>query len=296
MGRVSLGSFLMAMFILGFYVFAHWQMAAEAQKLNDLVKLQEKIIDGIEVPPPQPEGHFWADLRRTGVVDDEDAQILKKYGYEYVPVGPDSPPDAVLFRQRQKNGFEKHVYANGKTGYEHRWISPDGKHALCDVRNPAGGAGRLVQFVTQPGGQPIGEFPIDRYESTVIWNGTGELAVMHTSLMGRKDPFTVWHVGGNRAEPIPLPAELSLESLLARETKFTGVSFGISINEPKRWLSAHELFVLAEGAGTYTNPATQKKMGFHFTYHVVLDVQPGQCRVQSAKKQHFSASVCKSCK
>ena len=293
--RTSLGAFLLAMFILGFYLFAHWQMMAEAKKLAELLTLQEKIIEGIDAPPKQPDGHFWGDLRQAGIVGDEDAAILKKHGYEYVPLGPDSPPDAVLFRQTRKDGYEKHVYANGRTGYEHRWTSPDGRLVLCDKRSAADGKHRFAQFLEQPQGREIGLFSIDGYERAVLWNATGELVAMNASLAERDDPFTLWHVAGQQVKPIPLPAELDLESLLAREAQFTGVRFGMHHIEAKRWQSARELFVFAQGAGTFDRP-DKTKMGFNFIYYLVLDVQGGQCRLKSAQKQHFAASPCTSCR
>jgi hypothetical protein len=282
-------------FILGVYVLGHWQMQLAMQRTADLLAIQKKVIDGIQEPPQQPAGHFWADLRQAGVVDDQDAATLRKYGYDYVPIGPDSPPDAVLFRQKQPDGHEKHVYADGTTGYEHTWPSPGGKHMLRDSRGPLGSKSRVVQFTRQPGDLAIGEFEIDGFQRRVLWSPGGQLVAMNASLTGRQDPFTLWHVGRDHVEPIALPPELTLDSLLSRETKFDDPNWGMHHIEAKRWLSPDELFVFAQGAGTFTDPVTKTKMGFNFIYHVVLEVQQGQCRFQSARKQHFAANPCTSC-
>lgn len=135
----------------------------------------------------------------------------------------------------------------------------------------------------------MAEFAIDGFQRRVLWSVDSQLVAMNASLLGRQDPFTLWHVGRDHVEPIALPPELTLESLLSRETKYKDPNWGMHHIEAKRWLSPRELFVFAQGTGTFTNPETNMKMGFNFIYHVVLEVRQGQCLVQSARPQHFAA-------
>lgn len=293
MRRASAGSFLFAIFILGVYIFAHWQMNAQHQKLQDLLRIQKKIESQVAAAPRQPAGHFWDDLRQVGAVSDEDAETLKKHGYEYVPLKPDSAADAVLFRQRQGDDYERHVYRNGTTGYERRWRSPGEQWLLCDVRGAAGTRTRLARFFSLPGKRPLGEFPIDGYERAALWSPAGDLVVMNASPAGTKEPIVLWHVSHRGARQIAVPPELNLDSLLALQTPHADAQWGLHHLEAKRWFSARELFVFAQGAGTFVDPARNAKMGFNMIYHIVLEVSPDKAQVKSRRKQHFAASEMK---
>lgn len=291
MGRATTGSGLAGLLLLAAYIFAMWHWNADIQREADTRKLQEKIVAWVSQQPARQGGYTWDDLRRAGVVTEEESRFLARQGYVLEPQMPEAPRHAIVFRQRRDELYEKYIYRDGSHGYERGWPSPDGRRMLWDRTGPAGSRTRLVQLTAGP--RKLGEYPIDGYQRDVLWSPNGDFVVIGAPLTGGKEPFTLWQVTDHNALPLPLPAALNLSDILSRETQHQDAKFGMNHIAAKRWLTARELLVFAQGAGTYIDPATKQKMGFNVIYHVVVDVRGGRCTIGSLDKQHFAASVCK---
>jgi hypothetical protein len=188
---------------LGIYIFAMWQWNHEIHRQKIRRELQEKIVGWVSRQPIKPNGYSWDDLARAGVVDQADSGFLQDNDYQYQPIGPDSKPHSVLLLQRKDDNYERYLHTDGSIGYLRKWPSPDGRRALVDSAGPPGSKTRTVRFLLAGGAEIAGEYSIDGYERTVIWNPGSDLVAINCGLEGTNDPLTIWHVGDKESRLVP---------------------------------------------------------------------------------------------
>jgi hypothetical protein len=283
------GKKLAGLLLLAAYLLAMWQWNAVIARHQATEELRLRIVPWVTKQPPKNGGYAWADLERAVVVTPADAAFLQKHGFEYQSIGPESTAADILFVKHNGPDEERHIRCDGSTSYTRRWPGPGGRACVLDVARPDDPSKRVVRFVS-PNGAVIKEFAISRLYREVLWSPTCAFAAMNAPLEGAQDPITIWRVDGNRVKPVDLPPDFTLEALLFREAAHVKASWGLQFVEARDWVSADELFVLAEGAGVYTTPDGDD-MGFHLKYRVTIDVSnPQRPRVSKLVKAHFAAS------
>lgn len=289
--RPRRGAACFAFLILGAYVLGMWHWNREIAREAATRDLRDKIVGWVSQQPARPGGYELNDLQRAQIVLAEDLEFLESQGYVYQAIGPDSPPGSVLFLKQKGENHEWYCYKDGSTSYMKRWPAPGSKAVLCDLPHPHRSGSRLLRIERVGAQHPLGEYVTESHYRTVHWNESGNLVAIDAPLEGADVPLTLWHVGANTAEVIPLPPQLSLDWLLSRETPHADTSWGMDSIEAKRWTDTRELFVHAQGHGSYVHPATKKKMGFNLIYSVLLEIDPhNACQIKSVKRRHFAQS------
>ncbi|MEX0711195.1 MAG: hypothetical protein WD278_02525 [Pirellulales bacterium] len=277
--------------LLAIYIFAMWQWNCEIERQKVRRELQEKIVAWVSQQPVKPGGYSWGDLAQARVVDQADADFLQDNSYQYQPIGPDSAPDSILFLERKDENHERYLHADGSIGYLRKWPSPDGRRVLIDAAGPPGSKTRRVRFLSAGRAEIAGEYSIDGYERTVIWNPGSNLVAINCGLEGTNDPLTIWHVDDKKSRLVPLPKDLTLDHLLSKEVPHADTNWGMDFIEARTWTSANQLSLRTQGTGSYVDPRTGKKMGFNLIYDVLLQVVPPDlCRIKATAKKHFAQS------
>lgn len=283
---------LAGVLLLFVYVFAMWHWNRDLQRQKATAELRQKIVAWIDRQAPNQAGYSWDDLRLASVVTEEDALFLHGQGYEYRPVGPDSEPERILFLERKGTDEERFICKDGSHDYERRWPSPDGKHVLIDLRAPAGpSAQRTLRFLAfgQPG--ELGEFAVDGYQRTAVWNPRGNLVAMKARLLDSQQSIVLFALTQGMVKIVEWPADLTSADLLAREARCIDIQWGMEFFEPRGWQNPDTLLVHFQGTGSYTDRDSGAKKGFNLIYHAFLEVTPqNKCRIKSLSKRHFACS------
>jgi hypothetical protein len=274
------------------YVFAMWHWNRDLQQQKATRELQQKIVAWIDRQAPRQGGYTWDDLTRALIVTQEDADFLDRQGYEYRPLEPGPQPDQILFLQKKGENEERFVYKDGSHGYERRWPSPDGKHILIDLRGPEGSSAlRTLRFLAL--GEPgvLGEYVVDGYQRTALWNSTGDLVAMKATLVDSQQPIVVFRLAKAVVEVVEWPEDLTLADLLSREVQHMDAKWSMEFMDARGWPAPNTLQVHFQGTGSYTDRASGAKNSFNLIYEVLLELTPrNQCRIKSRSKRHFAAS------
>lgn len=264
------GGTLLAVFILGLYLWGTYQMNASGERQRNLSELKTKVVLHADRHPEA--GLFTLDdLKADGVVTSDDLDLIEVMKLTYHPIGAASPGEALVFT-RAAEDHEDLYYKRRHDDRNAWWLSPDERYKFVSAVSFPPGDWRVLSLLDAASGRVLATHPSPARYAHAKWRSDSRLIAVHESDPGGIDRLSLWDA--SRARRLDVPADIEPESALRPDDRQLDRQWSLVQITPDRWRSDGCLEVEVYGSARLFNagqPAGSVMLRNRFVLHIAAD-------------------------